>query len=350
MMVDHSVLLAELADQRQAVDVDFFDLSLRELARMVEESEIKIAPEFQRQFRWRDELQSALIESFLLGLPVPAIFVATNGDGTWEVVDGLQRICTLLRFIGIDAPESELLHFSSRPLRLTKLKTLKRFDGISYVDLPRPVKLTFERRYLRVQVLSDKSDLDVRYELFRRLNAGAVELTAQEIRACVYRGTFNTLLDELAEYPPFKTLLKLKDADKNNGTGAEVVLKFFAYLDWIDEFKGDVTGFLNEYMKTHMNPPDIEKRRRDFLESVDFLYSVNPRPFLRAGTYVTPIVHLEAALVGIGRVIRAGKAPARPPADWLADSLLLGFVQKGTNAKKSVVGRMSRAEEIFLGK
>ncbi|MDG4791048.1 DUF262 domain-containing protein [Micromonospora sp. WMMD1102] len=347
MAIDHSVLQAELAEHRQAVDVDFFDLSLRELARMVEEREVRIAPEFQRQFRWNDQLQSALVESFLLGLPVPAIFVATNGDGTWEVVDGLQRICTLLRFMAIDAPESDLLHFSQRPLRLTGLKTLEGFQGVSYEDLPRPIKLMFERRYLRIQVLSDKSDLDVRFELFRRLNQGAVELSGQEVRACVYRGTLNTLVENLAEYEPYTRLLKLKEVDKRNGTAAEMVLKFFAYLDDVESFQGSVTGFLNEYMKKHTNITDTEARRQEFHKCVDFLGAIVNGPFLRSGTKVTPLNHLEAVLVGIARVFRAGKVPIRPEGDWLNDPEMLEFVRTGTNARRSVIGRVNRAEELF---
>jgi Protein of unknown function DUF262 len=91
-------LQEQLEDQRQRVDVDHFDLTARELMRMAEEGELQRAPVYQRKFRWDEGTESRLIESLLLGLPVPSIFVATNPDSTWEVVDGLQRISTLIHF------------------------------------------------------------------------------------------------------------------------------------------------------------------------------------------------------------------------------------------------------------
>ena len=347
MSLDLMTLQAELDHHRSTVDVDYFDLSLRELARMVAESEIRIAPEYQRQFRWKDNIQSALVESFLLGLPVPAIFVATNPDGTWEVVDGLQRICTLIRFMGLDAPESEILHFSSNPLRLTELKTLKSFDSLTYSDLPRPIRLTFDKKFMRVQVLSDRSNTDVRFELFRRLNAGAVELTPQEIRACVFRGSLNQLIENLAQYDKYQEILKLRESDKHKGVPEEVVLKFFAYLDRAETFDGKVTEFLNEYMKENLDPNDLEAKRQIFIRSVDFLANVLNGPFLREKTTVTPLNHFEAVLVGIARVIQAGKAPSIPPAGWVNDPTLLSFSTKGTNTRKSLLGRVGRAEELF---
>jgi len=99
-----SDMLTQLEAQRKKVDVDNFDVTVRELVRMVESNEIDRAPEYQRKFRWDKERESKLIESVLLGLPIPTVFMATNKDGTWELVDGLQRISSLLHFAG--APES----------------------------------------------------------------------------------------------------------------------------------------------------------------------------------------------------------------------------------------------------
>jgi hypothetical protein len=333
---------------RRSVDTDFFDLSLRELARMAEEDEIRIAPEFQRQFRWNDELQSALIESFLLGLPVPPIFVATNPDGTWEVVDGLQRICTVLRYLGVDAAESPDLQFSDRRLVLTDLSTLVDFNATQFGDLPRPVRLMFERRYLRVQVLSDKSDLDVRFELFRRLNVGAVALTPQEIRGCVYRGPFNSLLAELGKAEDFQNVVKLQKQNQHNATFEEVILKFYAYLDNAANYDGRVTQFLNNYMHSRALDTDLNPDRDLFLSVVRHLTKATKgKPFLRSKTYVTPVNQLEAVLVGIGRVIRSGAEPAVPSDGWQDDEELVQASTKGTNTRSTFHARLNRAEQIF---
>ena len=118
-------LQADLQDRRQRVDTDFFDLSLRELVRMVEEDELQARPEYQRKFRWREETQGELIESLLMGLPIPAIFVATNANGSWDVVDGLQRVSTIVRFMGSDEAREKL--GMGEPLVLRDLPQLTRF-------------------------------------------------------------------------------------------------------------------------------------------------------------------------------------------------------------------------------
>lgn len=347
MLLDEAGLMAELNEHRRSVDTDYFDLSLRELVRMVDEEEIKIAPAYQRQFRWDDETQSALIESFLLGLPVPAIFVATNRDATWDVVDGLQRICTILRFMGVDAPESDLFRFSVSPLRLQKLKTLTGFGDLTYEELPRPIRLTMDRRFLRVQVLSDKSEPEVRYELFRRLNAGAVALTSQEIRSCIFRGPFHELLEELAREENFRTLLKLQRKNQTNGTMEEVVLKFFAYLDRASSFDGRVANFLNDYMRSRIGDSKLESDRKLFECSTEFLASVTNGPFLRGKLSITPLNQFEAVLVAVGRILREGGTPRNPPAGWLNDEQLVNYSTGATNTRSMLLSRIDRAEELL---
>jgi uncharacterized protein with ParB-like and HNH nuclease domain len=86
----------QLEEQRRLVDVDNYTITVRELLTMAEKGELHRAPEYQRKFRWDEEAESRLVESLLLGLPVPNLFFATNTDGSWEVVDGLQRLSTLI--------------------------------------------------------------------------------------------------------------------------------------------------------------------------------------------------------------------------------------------------------------
>ncbi len=135
-------LQADLHDRRQRVDTDFFDLSLRELVRMVEEDELQARPEYQRKFRWKEETQRELIESLLMGLPVPAIFVATNANGSWDVVDGLQRVSTIVRFMGSDDARAKL--HMGEPLVLKQLPQLTRFEDVTFAALPRQIKFLLE--------------------------------------------------------------------------------------------------------------------------------------------------------------------------------------------------------------
>lgn len=241
-------LQQQLDTQRRLVDVDHFDITVRELVRMATESEIRRAPVYQRKFRWDEESESRLIESVLLGLPIPSLFMATNSDGTWEVVDGLQRLSTLMHFLSEpgDAWLNEI--GKTEPLQLQGLEHLSEFNTLSFERLPTPIRLSFGKRGLRVTALSDKSNVEARYEVFERLNTGGIALSPQEVRACVFQGEFADFIRDLAEDTEFKRLVKLQRVHQNDATREELVLKFFAYLEDRSSFSGAVGEFLTQYM------------------------------------------------------------------------------------------------------
>ena len=191
-------LSEQLSDQRRKVDFNTYDMSVKELISMVNEGEINIAPDYQRQFRWDEERQSKLVESIFLGIPVPSLFMATNSDNTWEVIDGVQRLSTIINFAAdLDSKARESIgHVEA--LKLINLNKLSSFNNCTYNDLPSNVQLDFRLKPLKVITLSDKSDRQVRFDLFERLNTGGVKLSDQEIRSCVYRGAFNDLIKKLA--------------------------------------------------------------------------------------------------------------------------------------------------------
>ena len=342
------LLQTELDLQRRQVDVDNYDLTLGEIVRMAEANELIRAPEYQRKFRWSHDDESYLIESLFLGLPVPSIYVASNPDGTWEVVDGLQRLSTLLHFMSLNPATLKQLG-KDEPLRLTELRKLPSFNNYRYSDLPTPIRLHFSKRSLRVTALSDKSDPEIRFEVFERLNKGGVSLSAQEVRACIYRGPFSDLLRALAEQPNFRKLVKLQPVHQNDGTREELVLKFFAYLHWAEKYDGNVKAFLNNYMKEAGPKVDVEKFKAFFNNVVDGVLEFTDGPLLRKGYGNTPLNQLEAVLVGAGRVLQSGKKLKKPPKDWLNDSELLKASTKGTNTKSSFDARNARAEKLLAG-
>jgi hypothetical protein len=345
-MAQMATLQVQLDEQRQRVDVDHFDIPVRELVRMVAEGELKTAPAYQRQFRWDAARESELVESLLLGLPVPPLFVATDKDGTWELVDGLQRVSTLVHFIFADGRASEAIA-KEEPLRLEALTKLTAFEGLEYSQLPTPMQLAFNKRPLRVTALSDKSQLDVRFDLFERLNRGGILLTAQEVRACIYRGRLNNLLAELADDPAFKRLLKLQRGNQSDGTREEQVLKFFAYLNDADDFDGRVTHFLNGYMERNREAEDVEGRRDLFHRTVAALAKVfNGGPVIRKGYGNTPQTMFEALMVATGSLLREGAA-VRETAIDVNDSVLVSNTTKGTNTQAALKRRIARARELL---
>ena len=341
-------LQKQLDVQRQKVDVDHFDITARELMRMAEEGELKRAPVYQRKFRWDEETESRLIESILLGLPVPSIFVATNPDGSWEVVDGLQRLSTLIHFA---APSKEVLASISKtePLRLTGLHDLSRFNGMTYEELPVPIQLAFNKRSLRVTALSDKSSRETRFELFERLNAGGVALSQQEVRAAILRGSFNDLLRELAYSEPFKALVKLQPSREDDGTREELVLKFFAYLEDRDKYEGPVGEFLTQYMEENAQADEDElaAKRVLFQEVVEKVVAISGTPFQRPGYGPTPLVELEGIMIGAAELLKEGKEIGEPEGDWKSDQTLVNASTGGTNTRAMLRTRIERAKELL---
>ncbi|MBL8280115.1 MAG: DUF262 domain-containing protein [Pelomonas sp.] len=342
------LLQSELDQQRRQVDVDNYDLTLGEIVRMAEANELIRAPEYQRKFRWSEDDESYLIESLFLGLPVPSIYVASNPDGTWEVVDGLQRLSTLIHFMSLNAAALKQLG-KAEPLRLVELRKLPSFINYRYADLPTPIRLQFAKRSLRVTALSDKSDPEIRFEVFERLNKGGVSLSAQEVRACIYRGPFSELLRELGDQPNFKKLVKLQPIHQNDGTREELVLKFFAYLNWAEKYDGNVKSFLNNYMKEAGPQHDLGQSRMLFDSVVDGILKITGGPLLRKGYGNTPLNQLEAVLVGAGRILISGKKLKTPPPDWLNDLDLVKASTKGTNTKTSFDARNGRAAKLLGG-
>lgn len=337
----------QLNAERRRVDVDTNNFPVRELVRMLRDGELNIAPAYQRKFRWPNDTESALIESVFLGLPIPSIFVATNEGFEWEVVDGLQRLSTLAHFMA--ETDDDLKRIGREdPLRLTGLTKVPALDGLLYAELPKPLQIYFGRQPLQITALTDKSDLRVRFDLFERLNRGAVALSEQEVRACLYGGQFNDLIERLSADETYVSLLKLQPAKQSDGTAAEVVLKYFAYKNDRDNFTGRVTKFLNDFMADSEKHPTIEEAEAEFKRVAQTLSQIlGGEPYLRTDYGVTPLVQLEATLVAIGELIGVGAGVGRPDTGWTDDADLKEASMGGTNTKSRLNARIERVKELL---
>lgn len=295
----------QLSKNRMEVSFDTYDLAVRQLVDMFQENTLQISPEYQRHFVWDDIRQSQLVESLLLGIPVPSLFMATNNDFSWEVVDSLQRLTTLIRFIG-DTDALQLLankgknHISYTPLKITGLEKLTEFNGLSFAELPSTIQTMFKHRPIKVTVLNDKSDEGVRYDLFERLNTGGIILEPQEIRNCVYQGPFNDLLKDCSKNINFRNVVKLGSKPKESQY-EELVLRFFAYLEWQEKFEHDVKEFLNDYMKYQVRSRfDRDNLKQIFEQTFSKLNLLLDEGIIRGNRKtVTPIVLFEAISVGV---------------------------------------------------
>lgn len=341
-------LESQLQQERKKVDVASISFSVRELVRMYEDEELSIAPAYQRKYRWPKSVASTFVESVYLGLPIPPIFVATNRDFEWEVVDGLQRVSTLIYYVGGDGSGLRAIG-RDEPLRLQGLEKLSALNDTVYTDLPTSLQRYFARQPLQVIALTDKSDRAVRFDLFERLNTGSISLTPHEVRAAVYGSRFMDFIEELSRREALRKLLKLQDSNQHDGTMQEQVLKFFAYKNSQPSFRGAVTKFLNEFTALAMEGFDYERETEVFDETFDFLSSILSGPFLRKNTYVTPLVQFEACGVGIARIIEEGGTPVKPDSDWINDDELVKASTGGTNTSNMLGRRITRAQALFSG-
>ncbi len=308
--------------------------------------QVFVPPEYQRQFLWDDVRQSHLIESAFLGIPIPSLFMATNADATWEVVDGVQRLGTLAHFVG----GTDLLSLIGRAgaLKIDGLNKLDQMNGLCFDDIPGPMQLMFTTRPIRVTVLNDKSDLSVRFDLFERLNTGGIQLTNQEIRNCVFRGPFNDDLRECSEDSNFLSSIKLKPSDENNGTKEELVLRFFAYMNNYKVFDHSVKDFLNDYMKSRQTTSLTPEEKSTFKKTFSFLAKELPSGIIRGNRSITPINLFEAVSVGVGLCYRKRKIPKVGRIHVAVNSEELRTLTTGaTNSKRRVQERIEHVLQVL---
>lgn len=294
----------QIDNNRRSVAFDSYDLSVRQLFDMINEGLIDIAPEYQRHFVWDEERQSQLIESLMLGIPVPNLFMATNKDSSWEVIDGLQRLTTVVNFLGDDTIIKNNNPSCSK-LKLSGLEKLSSINNLIFDQLPKSVQLMFMTRPIRVTVLNDRSDFAVRYDLFERLNTGGVTLHPQEIRNCIYIGRFKDFIEECSINQHFLNVVKMTTNAERTGSREELILKFFAYFEDRNLFTHSVKGFLNDYMaKKTISFPEEAQYRALFIKTFDILNNVLPEGIVRGNRKnITPLILFEAISIAVADLI-----------------------------------------------
>ena len=236
-----------------------------------------LRPFYQRRLRWDKKMQSQLIESFLINIPVPPIILYEKNYNSYEVMDGQQRI-------------TAINDFYQNKLKLTGLELWSELNGRTYQELPIKIKAGIDRRSISSIVLITESTTDPEEALFlkqitfERLNTGGVELSKQEIRNCIYSGKFNQLLFKLARNHIFAEAwnIPIDEPDKlaNNNLykkmeDVSLILRFFA-LRHTKEFRKGIEGFLNLYMIKSLNfsDKDITKLENIFLETVNLAHQI----------------------------------------------------------------------------
>ncbi len=222
----------ELLSARQTVKTDDYSMSIGELINLYRDDEITLDPAFQRLFRWKDEQKTKLIESILIGIPIPEIFVAQKTDGTWHVVDGVQRLSTIFQLVG------ELRE--SKPLRLTRCKYIPSLEDRFWTELPITTQREFRKAKIKVNIILTENSDEAQYELFQRLNTGGTELSDQEVRNCLMlmiRPDFYEKVNALKEDASFLNCIdSLKEHQIEKEFHMELVLRLMIGLEGNTDF------------------------------------------------------------------------------------------------------------------
>jgi hypothetical protein len=254
-------LMAELKEKTRVYNTDSYPVSIGEIANLYKNKEIFINPDFQRQFRWSNAQRSRLIESILLGIPIPYIYVYQREDGIWELVDGLQRISTVLQFMG----ELE----GHEPLILTGTKLVSNLDGFVFKKqkngnsaLPDPLKLEFKRSKLAFTIIKKESGEDAKFEVFKRLNGGGTFLSDQEYRNCVMvmkNKPIFVWFNDLSKNQDFLDTISLSEKAIEEQYHVELLLRYLSCYKFTFDGKKDVKDFLDDSMDEILELRDFNK-------------------------------------------------------------------------------------------
>ncbi|WP_082828819.1 DUF262 domain-containing protein [Tistrella mobilis] len=235
----NSDLKSQVDVGRKEIRTDDYAISIGEWISMYEGNEIDIHPEFQRFFRWSSAQKSALIESILLGIPLPPIFVSQRPDGVWDVIDGLQRLSTIFELVGVLRDEQGDM---IPQLELERTEYLPALHGYTWHKkneddgcfLSNELRLIIKRSKINVSIILKESDDKTKYDLFQRLNTGGSQLSAQEVRNCIMvmiNREFYLWIKSLSEVPSFRETTAISERLLSEAYDIELVLRFLIISD-----------------------------------------------------------------------------------------------------------------------
>lgn len=328
-------------------------------------------PDYQREFAWDEIRQSKFIESILLGLPIPSIYVADNSEESpdesnlktedlarWEIIDGTQRIRTLARFI-------------NQELILQGLEKLTELEGFLFSDLPLARQRRFKRASIRIIQLTENTDEETRRNLFERINSGSIELNAMEKRRGIIKGKFLDLIDKLAggkntkfeaENTKFIELCSFSETQIKYKDAQEYILRFFAFLNNYDNgyenfTKKNITDFLDEYLKetNKVTSDKILEMENEFNQMLHFIERYFPHGFYQENkTGKKPLTRIKFESLSVGIALALRENPNLKPnlkALYLLDSKEFKDYTKGdaSSSKVKVIRRINYVKSMLLG-
>lgn len=241
------------------VYTDKKDLTLSILKEMYDEGDIDTNPIYQRDFLQDWKKASKLIESLLLEIPIPTVYLCQEIDNSFSVIDGQQRLTSFIKFL-------------KNEFELEGLQELSELNGKKFCELEKSIQKKIKSSTVHAIYLLKESQ-ELKYEIFARLNLGSEKLKPQELRNCIYRGSFNNMLEDIAAK---NTLLRTMFVQENSRKiYQEYILRFFSLKDF-NSYKSSLTKTMNSYMQVHQNDgeSDIAEAKKLFNGTLDIVKQV----------------------------------------------------------------------------
>lgn len=310
-------------------------------------------PDYQRDYKWDVKTASRFIESILLDFPIPYLYIADvinedpELDGRVEIIDGSQRI-------------RSIYYFWNNEFELQDLKELKCLEGFKFQDLLASRQRRFLRASLRFIELKGDVEEQHRRDLFERINSGVKRLEAMEVRhgsdaaASIF---YRNVVTPCSENRLFSELAPLSDRKRSNGDHRELVLRFFAYLNNLDNYKGYVAPFIDDYLNDRANDvssSDVDDFINEFNQMLNFVNDHFPMGFKKTPTSkTTPRARYEAIAVGTALALRENphlQIPLSPVSEWLFDKEFETIVTADSaNNSSQLKNRIFYVKDKLLG-
>ncbi|WP_037351583.1 DUF262 domain-containing protein [Sediminibacterium salmoneum] len=256
-------LQTEIESVRKEIKTDNFSMAVRELVQVYKDGDLELFPSYQRLFRWEDDQKTRFIESLLMGIPTPPIFIAQKKGSKWTIVDGLQRVSTILHLMGLFKDNKG----DVRPtFKFTSTEKLPSIEGLEWNELDEDIQRIIRMSKLDLKIILVEDNITAQYELFKRLNTGAVALSPQEIRNCLIimlDEKFYNQIDLLKSYHTFKEAVKLTDTKIEIEYPMELILRYLI-------IKYNKISFANYNLSSDLLSDFIDKETARLIQDKEF--------------------------------------------------------------------------------
>ncbi|MGV1957781.1 DUF262 domain-containing protein [Agrobacterium tumefaciens] len=291
---------AEIVDRSRRIDFYMTEYSVELLAEKMDRGEFVI-PAYQREFTWEPARKSRFIESLVMGLPIPFLFFWEMENGKLEIVDGSQRLRTLQEYV-------------LGEMMLIQLEELPSLNGTRFLDLSPSRQRKIKNRSIRGIVLNEHADDQARFDMFERINTGSKQANTAEVRRGALRGPFLDLVLELSKVPLFAELAPVSGKSEKERIPEELVTRFFAYGDGLDNYRDSPSRFIFEYTRKMNelfgNDGGLATAYRErFAKMLEFVQKAFPNGFRKlSNPNTTPRARFEAIAIGSDHALQQNPA------------------------------------------